>query len=224
MSITHGIAIFAAKENSESSKTSASIPGLCLPISFRVFRCLLSRRRTKMKQQSSAATQRKRTNFDHLFVSPDQIDRYMKNVFDLVARRAHELFESRGWEHGHDSEDWFQAESEIFHPITVEMEDPGDAYTAIAVVSGYRPEDLKISAEPRRLTICGSSEGKESGRPQNESQRSERFFFSIQLPKEIDAAAVSADIRQDVLEIRLPKALTEAGESQGNAEAEVSRG
>jgi HSP20 family molecular chaperone IbpA len=150
----------------------------------------------------------KRSDFNNLVVSQDEIDRHMKSVFDLVARRAHELFDSRGGEHGHDSNDWFQAESEIFHPITIEMVDPGDAYTAFAVITGYRPEDLKISVEPLRLTICGLSlpESTQSSRPQEESQNAERFYFSVSLPTEIDTAAVSADIRRDVLEVRLPKA------------------
>ena len=163
-----------------------------------------------MRQQSSVATQMKRTTFDHLFVPPDEMDRCMKNAFDLVARRAYELYESRGSEHGHDIEDWFQAESEMFHPITVEMGDPGDAYTAFAVVSGYHPENLKISTEPRRLTICGlfPTESTESSESQEESQHAERFYFSITLPTEIDTAAVSADIRGDVLEVRLPKAIS----------------
>jgi HSP20 family molecular chaperone IbpA len=151
----------------------------------------------------------KRTNFDHMFVSPDEIDRCMKSVLDLVARRSYELFENRGSEHGHDIEDWFQAESEIFDPIAIEMGDPGDAYTAFAIVSGYRPGDLKISAEPRRLTICGLScaESSESGGPQEGSLYSGRFYFSISLPTEIDTATVSVDIRNDVLDVRLPKAL-----------------
>jgi HSP20 family protein len=162
-----------------------------------------------VRQQSSAATQMTSSNFNNLFVSQDEIDRCMKSVFDLVARRAYELFENRGSEHGHDIEDWFQAESEIFHPITIEMGDPGDAYTAFAIVSDYRPEDLKISTEPRRLTICGlsSAENTESSRPQDGSDHSERFYFSISLPTEIDTAAVSAEIRHDVLDVRLPKAL-----------------
>ena len=162
-----------------------------------------------MRQQSSAATQMKRSDFKNLFVSHDEIDRHMKSVFDLVARRAYELFDNRGGEHGHDSDDWFRAESEIFHPLTIEMGDPGDAYTAFAIVTGYRPEDLKISAEPRRLTICGLScaEGTESNRTQDGSQYAERFYFSKSLPTEIDTAAVSADIRRDVLNVRLPKAL-----------------
>jgi len=150
----------------------------------------------------------KKSTYDHLFVSQNEIDRHMKPVFDLVARRAYALFESRGGEHGHDNEDWFRAESEIFQPITVEMGDPGDAYTAFAIVSGYRPEDLKISAETRRLTICGLCcvESEDSGRWQEEAQHAGRFYFSINLPSEINTGAVSANIRRDVLEIRLPKA------------------
>jgi HSP20 family molecular chaperone IbpA len=160
-----------------------------------------------MRQQSSTATQMKRSDCKDLIVAHEEIDRHMKDAFDLVARRAYELFDSRGGEHGHDSDDWFRAESEIFHPITIEMGDPGDAYTAFAIVTGYRPEDLKISAEPRRLTICGLSSGggTESSRLQEGSQHSKRFYFSVSLPTEIDTAAVSADIRRDVLEVRLPK-------------------
>src|SRR5687768_3236932 len=32
---------------------------------------------------------------------------------DEIARRAYELFEQRGGEHGHDWDDWFQAEREL---------------------------------------------------------------------------------------------------------------
>ncbi|HEX4920984.1 MAG TPA: DUF2934 domain-containing protein [Candidatus Bathyarchaeia archaeon] len=31
-----------------------------------------------------------------------------------IACRAYELFEARGCEHGHDWEDWFRAESELY--------------------------------------------------------------------------------------------------------------
>jgi hypothetical protein len=32
---------------------------------------------------------------------------------DSIARRAYERFEMRGGEHGHDQEDWFEAEREL---------------------------------------------------------------------------------------------------------------
>ena len=35
------------------------------------------------------------------------------NVEDQVRRRAYELYEQRGIEHGHDVDDWLRAEEEI---------------------------------------------------------------------------------------------------------------
>lgn len=32
---------------------------------------------------------------------------------DVVRTRAYELFEQRGYQHGHDVEDWLQAEAEL---------------------------------------------------------------------------------------------------------------
>jgi hypothetical protein len=37
----------------------------------------------------------------------------MQQAHPAIARRAYELFETRGCEHGHDWEDWFRAESEL---------------------------------------------------------------------------------------------------------------
>lgn len=37
----------------------------------------------------------------------------MQQAHLAIARRAYELFETRGCEHGHDWEDWFRAESEL---------------------------------------------------------------------------------------------------------------
>lgn len=36
-----------------------------------------------------------------------------QDVQTRIARRAYELFEERGREHGHDQEDWLRAEQEI---------------------------------------------------------------------------------------------------------------
>lgn len=34
---------------------------------------------------------------------------------DIIARRAYALYVARGCQHGHDLEDWLQAESELLH-------------------------------------------------------------------------------------------------------------
>lgn len=35
------------------------------------------------------------------------------DVSEMIAKRAHEIFQSRGGEHGHDLDDWLQAEQEV---------------------------------------------------------------------------------------------------------------
>ena len=44
---------------------------------------------------------------------PEKLRWEMQPVQLAIARRAFELFEKRNREHGHDWEDWFQAESEL---------------------------------------------------------------------------------------------------------------
>ena len=36
-----------------------------------------------------------------------------QSIEDLVRKRAYDLYEQRGGEHGHDLEDWLNAEAEI---------------------------------------------------------------------------------------------------------------
>jgi len=54
---------------------------------------------------------------------PDEIQGYAQTLFAAVARRAYELFESRGLVHGYDRDDWYRAESELVDPINVELSD-----------------------------------------------------------------------------------------------------
>ena len=49
------------------------------------------------------------TNFPH--ANPDQGSLELTEEF--IRLRAYQLFEKRGREHGHDVEDWLQAEAEI---------------------------------------------------------------------------------------------------------------
>jgi HSP20 family molecular chaperone IbpA len=144
-----------------------------------------------------------------LIVSPAEIQEYLNTVFDLIARRAYEVFESRGGVHGHDWEDWFQAESEVLRPVTCELGDSGNALVAVAAVDDYRPEDLRISVEPRCLRICGLTVANDnrSDASEEEGQHFDRFFISLNLPTEIDTSGISADIKRGVLEVRLPKTL-----------------
>ena len=53
--------------------------------------------------------------------NPADLRPKMQQMQLAIGRRAHELFEARGGEHGHDLEDWFRAECELPCPVSVSM-------------------------------------------------------------------------------------------------------
>jgi hypothetical protein len=82
----------------------------------------------------------------------EQIDR----IYNSIACRAFEIFSSNGI--GHDVEDWFKAESELLHPVHVEMTDDVRAVNVRAEVPGFEAKDLEIKLELNRATISGKRE------------------------------------------------------------------
>jgi len=65
-----------------------------------------------------------------------------QEINDLIARRAYELFESRGFAHGHDLEDWLRAESEILLNVPVDITETETEVTIRAEVPGFSEKDL----------------------------------------------------------------------------------
>jgi HSP20 family molecular chaperone IbpA len=148
----------------------------------------------------------KRKKLDHLFVPPDEIRAYMRSPLSLVEQRAYAIFKARGSADGHDLDDWLQAESEVLRPVTAEASDAGEEFVVVAIVDDYRPEDLRVSVEPRCLTVCGLPARGDSGAGSSEDQsRVGSFWLSFRLPADVDPSGVSAEMRRDVLEISLPK-------------------
>ena len=61
------------------------------------------RRRRKDREAPSVAGDLRHA-LDHVAIEP---------THEEIARRAYQLFEERGGGHGHDQQDWFQAEREL---------------------------------------------------------------------------------------------------------------
>ena len=89
----------------------------------------------------------------------------------------------------------------------VDIYETADRYVVSAEVAGMSREDLDISVHDGRLTIAGARQE----RPQCEQyHRVERghggFSRTFQLPSPVDGDRVTADLRDGVLTITLPKA------------------
>ncbi len=138
----------------------------------------------------------------------DVFDR-IQQTYGEIARRAFEIFENNGKWLGNDLEDWFRAESELLHPVHLEMAESDDNLTVQAEVPGFSTKELEINVEPRRLTIAGEHEAHEESK-KGKTIYSERcaneILRVVDLPTEVDSSKVSATLKDGILNIQLPKA------------------
>jgi HSP20 family protein len=133
----------------------------------------------------------------------------MERVYDAVARRAFEIFDGNGRTNGRDLGDWLQAESEILHPMHLELFETDDALTVKAEVPGFTAKELDVQAEGNRLTISGRHESKEErskGKTIYSEQCAKEVFRSIALPSVVDPSKVNATLKDGVLTVELPRA------------------
>ncbi len=142
-------------------------------------------------------------------VSFDDLFERMNKTYDSITRRAFEIFESNGKFFGRDLDDWFKAESELLHPIHVEVRESDQALTVRAEVPGFDAKEIEVSVEPRRLTITGKRETKEERKTEKTiySERcANQILRVIDLPAEVDTAKVTATLKDGILELGMPKA------------------
>ena len=130
-------------------------------------------------------------------------------VYDSIARRAFELFEQNGRWFGRDLDDWFRAEAEILHALPLELKETDGDFTVRAEVPGFTEKDLEISLEPRFLKIAGKRETKEEekkGKMIRSELCADQILRAIDLPADVDTSKATANLKNGVLTIDLPKA------------------
>ena len=133
----------------------------------------------------------------------------MQRLRDSVARRAFEIFESQGQTFGRDLDNWLQAESELLHPVHVDVAESDEGLTIRAEVPGFKAEQLEVGVEPRRVTIAGKRETHAERKDEKTIYKehcSDRILRVIELPTEVVAGRVAATLSDGVLELKMPRA------------------
>jgi HSP20 family protein len=159
--------------------------------------------------ERGAAIQRAQTSTGLRVVEPEKLFEQMQQTFDVIARRAFEIFDTGGRIYGRDLENWFRAESEFVHPIHIEMAETDEELTVRAEVPGFTANELEVSVQPRQLTISGKREKEEEKKGKKTIYRercSDQILRVIDLPTEVDRERVNATLNNGVLELVLQKA------------------
>jgi HSP20 family protein len=134
----------------------------------------------------------------------DQID----ETFNMLARRAYEIFDGNGRIFGRDLDNWLQAERELLHPVALNITENDEAFTVKAEVPGFTEKEIEVSFENGRLTITGkreSSKEEKTDKTVCAECRADQILRAVYLPKEIAADKATATLKNGILELNLPK-------------------
>ena len=110
--------------------------------------------------------------------SSEKISNQFSQISDGIARRAFDIFESRGRSPGHELEDWFRAESELLRSVPVNVAESDGEYIVRAEVPGFGDKDIEVIVEPLHLAI--------SGKRENEGKRTEWKNDSLRVTRRKD--------------------------------------
>ena len=129
-------------------------------------------------------------------------------IYESIARRAFEIFQGRGGAGGHDLDDWFGAEAELFHSAHLDVVESDDAVAVRAEVPGFTAYELQVILEPRLLIITGKRDTRDHQTTRKTIYRdccTDRVFRVLRLPAEVDPKKATAALKDGILELAMPK-------------------
>jgi HSP20 family protein len=129
--------------------------------------------------------------------------------FDKAFDRFRRDFESALWPHeralGHRLPSLAEMETTIPY---IDLEDKGDSFVLSAEAPGFKKDEIDINICGNSVEISGCKEMTTDEKNKSyirKERMSESFYRTLTLPEEIKYEEVSADLKDGVLEIVLPK-------------------
>jgi hypothetical protein len=144
-----------------------------------------------------------------LKIMPMIPDDCTRRITDIVARRAFQISEGRGFAPGHEDEDWQRAESEIASPLCGGWTVASDRIVVTTTASRFKEGALEICVEPRRVAIFARQQtSTEQSVPaeDRDNPQEQQIVRILDLPVDVEPSGVTARFHHCMLEISLPKA------------------
>ncbi len=136
-----------------------------------------------------------------------------------VERRAFDLFEKRGGEPGHELDDWFQAEHELFGWPETELTEKNGGYEIGIRLPEFETKDVEVTATPNEVIVHAATK-KEKKTQKGDVLRTEfgsnDVYRRFEIPIAINVDQVTAKFDNGVLEIKAPK-IVKPGEAKAKS-------
>jgi HSP20 family molecular chaperone IbpA len=127
---------------------------------------------------------------------------------ETIRAKAWESFEKRGFELGHDLEDWFKAEREILGWPAAEMADKGEKYELQVTLPGFDAKEVEVTASPGEIILHAAAKREDEGGKGNvvwSELGSNEVFRRFEMPKEIDVNKTAANLENGILTVTATK-------------------
>ena len=132
-----------------------------------------------------------------------------RQVHEEIARRAYEIFESRGCQHGRDVDDWFQAEAQLLHRLPHRVAQTQDRLFVFAdLARNWAADELVVGVGAHRLIISGEREVEMTYHDPHGTRTEKHLrtiFQALDLPVEVRADGATATLAGTTLEIVMPR-------------------
>ncbi len=125
-----------------------------------------------------------------------------------VQRRAFDLFEKRGRDLGHELEDWFNAEHELFGWPAAELTEKNGAYELEMTLPGFDAKDVEVTATPNEVIVHAATEKEKKTQKDKvlwTEFGSNDVYRRFDVPNAINVDQVTAKLDNGILRVNAPK-------------------
>lgn len=150
-----------------------------------------------------------------------ELDRLMCRV----KQRAFERFAQRGYECGHELDDWLAAERETFGVPAAGMVDRGGEIEIEVALPGYEAGEIEVAATENGVVVHAEPRRETNGPGQvlwSELEPAGNVYRDFELPLPADLDHISARLENGILHITAPKKSPEPLQQQPPVEAVVA--
>lgn len=100
--------------------------------------------------------------------------------------------------------DWVPSPASGAWMPLAEQQETDEAYLVRVELPGIPQEKIAVEVDEEQLTVSGEVEEQEQG-ANRLRRRTGRFEYQAQLPRGVDAESVTADLKDGILTVRVPK-------------------
>ena len=132
----------------------------------------------------------------------------IRKGLDEVRRRAFELFEKRGYQLGHELDDWLKAEHAVFGWPAAELTEKNGNYEAQITLPGFDPNEVQVTVTPAEIIVHAETKHEKKIEKPNvvwTEFGSNDVYRRFELPARIDVNKTSATLDNGMLHITAAK-------------------